>query len=97
MNTERDIELTQERVTYPTCDMKTCCYYCPNTINNIDQAEVIIDTTDNINNLVCSFACEGIPDEMKDTCAYCGTLYFGKSDVCDSCWMTAHESCMDSD
>lgn len=73
------------------------CYYCPNTINNIEKAEVIIDTTDNIKNLVCSFACEGIPDEMKDTCAYCGTLHFGKSDVCNSCWMTAHESCMNSD
>lgn len=73
------------------------CYYCPNTINNIEKAEVIIDTMDNIKNLVCSFACEGIPDEMKDTCAYCGTLHFGKSDVCNSCWMTAHESCMNSD
>ena len=89
-----ECELIQERITDPVCDLKVGCCYCPNEIDDIDTAPVIFDCDKNTNNLVCSFKCEGVPDEVKDNCAYCGALYFGKTDVCDSCWITAYESCM---
>jgi hypothetical protein len=77
---------TQQRITDPVCDIKTCCYYCGDHIKNIDKAKVIYDDKDNINNLVCSFHCEGIPDEMKDNCGYCGALFLGNDDICNGCW-----------
>jgi hypothetical protein len=83
---------TQQRITDPVCDLKTCCYYCGDHIKNIDQAKVIHDYKDKINNLVCSFRCDGIPDEMKDNCAYCRTLFFdNRSEICSSCWCAERE------
>ena len=80
-----------------TCDkcvktVSTCCYYCGDHIHDIDAAEVIIDAKDNIKNLVCSFSCDCIPDEIKDNCGYCGKLFLGNSDVCNECWCVAHSS-----
>jgi hypothetical protein len=71
---------------------KTCCYYCGDHIENIDTARTICDTDDNIKNLVCSFRCYGIPDEIKDNCAYCGTLFFDpRSEICSGCWCAERE------
>jgi hypothetical protein len=64
----------------------TCCYYCSIPIDDIEKAKTIDDYTDGIKNLVCSYNCDGIPDEMKDNCACCGKLFFDNSDICAACW-----------
>jgi hypothetical protein len=70
--------------------LKTCCYYCGDAIDDIEAAKTILDETDNINNLVCSYACLGIPDEMKNTCDICGTLFFEDAGICGGCCTFEH-------
>ncbi len=66
---------------------QTCCYYCSDPIADIEKAKTIDDyTDDSIKNLVCSYNCAGIPDEIKDTCAYCGKLFVDNTDICAACW-----------
>lgn len=65
--------------------LKTCCYYCGDAIDDIEAAKTIADEKDNINNLVCSYACLGIPDKIKENCGICGGLFFNNSDVCAYC------------
>jgi hypothetical protein len=65
---------------------KTCCYYCCDPIDDIEKAKTITDYTDNIDNLVCSYNCVAIPDEIKDNCGCCGRLFLGTSDICNGCW-----------
>jgi hypothetical protein len=84
MNHE-DCSITQQRTSDPVCDSKACCYYCSDPIDDINEAKTIHDTTDNIKNIVCSYDCMGIPDEMKDNCSNCGKLFFDESHVCISC------------
>lgn len=73
---------------------KTCCYYCGDHIENIETARTIYDSNDNIDNLVCSYNCNGIPHEIKENCTYCGLLFFHpRSDVCSSCWCMECEMC----
>jgi hypothetical protein len=90
MNQE-DTTITQQRTEDTVCDMKTCCYYCGDKIEDIRKAKVIYDHNDDIDNIVCSFRCDGIPDEIKDKCACCGRLFMDCSDVCSSCWCAERE------
>jgi hypothetical protein len=84
MNINKNIH--QLRIEDQVFVFKTCCYYCSASIADIETAPTIEDYKDNIKNIVCSYKCHGIPDDIKDNCGTCGSLFFANSDVCDSCW-----------